>query len=249
MSSSDDSRYLDFSTPHKPDQIDKESDDYNWDSHEEELSFNNQPQSSPPPLQEQTLHPFVFGEDLEEPTTVWPPRQLSSEDFSQLEADPVPLNFLAFVPEEEVSDEVFRESDIDSEDQTTVEMPPKAQPPTPEELEVKFKRAVRNWSQNYARFTVPGAKILPNDVEDMRAKRDNLEELADDVFDAVEDEEAEIFTNTLASISDVRKNMSSLYESFEASRQPENANVNEVNPDQVIDKEIKKMKGFFIVLL
>ena len=237
--SSSDSSSLDFSTPSKADQ--PTSDDYNWDSHEEELSFNNQPQSSPP-HQEQAVHPFIFGEDFDEPTTVWPPRQLSSEDYSQLEADPVPLNFLAIVPEEEVSDEVFGESDTGSEDLTTVEMPPKTQP-TPEELEVKFKRALRNWSQNHARFNVQGAKILQNDIDDMKERRDNLEEIADDIFDAVnDDKENELYVTTLASINKVRNELSSLYESFEKSRQPENANVNEVNPDQVIDRELKKMK-------
>ena len=78
-----------------------------------------------------------------------------------------------------------------------------------QQLIKRFERSKRLWHQNYVRHQ-DKPDILPQDMEDMRNLKIQVEELAADVFDTVA-EDSEVYNNVLASINTIRDDLSSLY--------------------------------------
>ena len=111
----------------------------------------------------------------------------------------------------------------------------------------KFKRAKRNWTQNYDRLK-DKESILHGELEDMKIKRNDLEEIADDIFDNV-DEDSDQYENMLAQINQVRSQMSFLYEKCRSSSPPSGsapvpaASPHIVDADLIVEKEIKKLQS------
>ena len=87
-------------------------------------------------------------------------------------------------------------------------MPPLVQKVVEDNLK-KFKRSQRNWKQNYDRMKEKSS-IHARELEDMKVKRNDLEEIADDIFDNI-DEDSDIYNDTLTQIDLIREQMSDLY--------------------------------------
>ena len=198
--------------------------------------------------------PFVFSEH---PEDTWPPRKLSSEDYHHLEDTEVPLPpshpHPAITEEQDsVSDQVFETED--SSDNTLAAADNMA--PTINErmndLRNKFKRACRNWDQNFKRHAAAGTNILEADVLDMKDKRDNAEILFDDIFELLEqfdesDSKRMVIKETEDSMNQIHGQMTILYRNL-ADGKPAAENVAPpaqappaVDPDKLIDKEVVKM--------
>ena len=114
----------------------------------------------------------------------------------------------------------------------------------------KFRRAQRNWTHNFERLK-DDESISHGDIEDMRTLRKNLEELANDVYDIVE-EESEEYNSMLAKMNKIGTEMSTLYKKqTQNNSQQTGLSSSTVNvaaptlpvtdPDILIDKETKKL--------
>ena len=144
-----------------------EQEEDQWDYHEEELSFNA---GRSTPTQPSPINRRVFSPDPN-----WPPRHLSSEtDFNFLESVDI------FPPREEPVFEEEEHSEADS-DNADIVMPPKPKP-TKEEALSRFDRSLRNWNINVTRLKNRGAAVPTSTIDDMRAKRNDLEQKADEVY-------------------------------------------------------------------
>ena len=209
-----------------------EEDQYIWDTNPGNLSFVHDP--SPSHSSE-----FDFGELVESgqisrqgSTADWPARP-TSEEFPHYILDKslppnqnlvdsrswsTAINFLDLAGEsshsnlpalpyilESNEDNVF-ESDSVVDNQR--KMPPQVQKVVEDNLK-KFKRSQRNWKQNYDRMKEKSS-IHARELEDMKLKRNDLEEIADDIFDNI-DEDSDIYNDTLTQINLIREQMSDLY--------------------------------------
>ena len=254
-----------------------DEDQYNWDSDPGDLSFVHDTSSSG--QTQSNLELVNSGQPRRTDSTAdWPARPTSEEFQHYLENKSLPrtpinlpesgksstdLNFLDLAspsqsraPDlwnilESNEDSVFGS---DSEEVNDLIMPPQVQKLIEESLS-KFKRARRNWNQNYDRLK-DETTILSGDLEDMKIKRNLLEEIADDIFDNVE-EESDIYTDMLEQIDKVRTQMSNLYKKQSQSSSPPGEPVSGIaaspaalsappvaaNPDLIIDKEIMKLQS------
>ena len=230
--SSDQSEYLEFRTPTQQRVPDEENvDQYSWDHHREQLSFESSP--------EEAVAPFHF-DNTAGPLAVWPPRHLSSEtDFNFLEAEDIPNPRENLETLEEVLDEIFEEETVIEVDPE--EMPPKTKP-TVEELFAKFKGSLRTWNTTVSRLRDKGANLKASTIEDMRNRRIDLEEKADEIYASC-DEGSEILTELDGYIAQIGDDIDDLYD--------KEAQVNEdhqdaaANPDDNTEKVIKKLASVF----
>ena len=253
-----------------------EEDQYIWDTNPGDLSFVHDP--SPVHLSE-----FEFGElDSEQiagqgSTADWPARP-TSEEFPHYELNKslprnpnypnsrnssTDQNFLEIAGEslhsnkpaltdivESNEDSVFEDISVETNQH---EMPPQVQRVVEDFLK-KFKRSQRNWKQNYDRLKEKGS-IHAGELEDMKLKRNDLEEIADDVFDNVE-EDSDIYNDMLAQINMIREQMSDLYSKDKQSQVAGgssggttptitdlSAPPSVADPDVAIDKEVKKLQS------
>ena len=250
-----------------------EEEQYLWDNDPGDLSFvhssANQSQSD--------LEPLPGGQLVRQPSTAdWPARPNSEEVTHYFENKSLPrvpsniptnrssstdLNFLDLAghssqPETpalwnilELNEGSVFGSDIEEVD--LLNMPPTVQKLVEDSLK-KFKRAQRNWNQNFDRLKNE-VHINPGDLEDMKTKRNDLEEIADDIFDNIE-EDSDQFTELLAKINLVRSQMSDLYKKGHspsplggltpaATNAALSAPSVVADPDLVVDKEIKKLQS------
>ena len=126
---------------------------------------------------------------------------------------------------------------------------------TPEERALQaFNRSKRNWSQNAELFKSQ-ADILPADMEDMKKKKADAEDLADSVFDLHPDEDSNEYKQTLEDINKIRRDLSALYEIQHQARMrreaanppqqrppaPEAAAHVVEDPDAGVERSVKKL--------
>ena len=213
-----------------------------WDTDEEELSFN-QSSSHLYPTDHSALVSF---EEAAGHPTGWHTSHRSSTDHNILESgDHLSVGpGITTVSEQNTQDEVFTQGKF-----TLVTSMP-GQPPNVDDLVKIFNRTIRNWTQNYARLKNSGS-LQQGDIEDMRLKRSDAENQANDIFDIVE-EESDTYNQVLERVNRVRSEMSNLYEINEKARQGFTAtnlppaDISTAQPiienaDLSIDKEVMKL--------
>ena len=247
-----------------------EEEQYNWDSDPGDLSFVDN-QSASEPIQSNLEQAPSGQQNRTDSTADWPARHSSEESQHYIENKSLPknssnfpnsrnsstdLNFLdlAGYPSHPDTPALWNilegnegsvfDSDIEEVDLS--KMAPTVQKIVEESLK-KFKRAKRNWTQNYDRLK-DKESILHGELEDMKIKRNDLEEIADDIFDNV-DEDSDQYENMLAQINQVRSQMSFLYEKCRSSSPPSGsapvpaASPQIVDADLIVEKEIKKLQS------
>ena len=142
-----------------------------WDSEEEQLSFlNSSPNRYP------TDHSdLLSGSDFAESHPArWHSHPLSSTDYNFID---LPTES---VPSGGLTQEVFSPGRLSHNN-----MP--ANQPGIDDLVKSFNRTLRNWSQNFNRLK-SGSSLQQGDVDDMKLKRSDIENQADDIFDIVDEE-------------------------------------------------------------
>ena len=231
MSDSSDTDLQPISPRQRPRQSPSQSeDDLAWDTFTEQPSFAQ----SSPKYHHPDQPPLLFGSFGDtHPTSVWPPRQLSSTDFHYLESVGLPvLPSLVPLGEADLAEEVFNSaSPVDA-------------------LIKKFNRTVRNWTQNYNRLK-SSTVISDGDINDMKNKRSDAEDEPNDIFDEL-DENSDTYNEVLEKINNVRAEMSSLYQIHEKARQnvtdriqsPSSVNSDQPSiqsPDVLTDREVTKL--------
>ena len=202
----------------------EESDEYYWDTDPGDLSFFEQ--TSP---ENSTQAHSIFGEQ-QGSTADWPAPRPSSEEFphyievksvatpkfsSESRNSSTDNNFLESGNKTSRSKFTFNLEDIsehessvfDSETEDSENMP-STQRALDESL-AKFRRAQRSWTHNFDRLK-DDESISHGDIEDMRTLRKNLEDLANDIYDII-DEDSDEYVSTLAKMNKIGKEMSILY--------------------------------------
>ena len=236
------------------------------EEHEEDLSFRENedlyyglPHSHPAnPNEDGTQarvrprvlsRPYVFSED---PVFTWPPRHLSSEDYTHLEDTELahPPSLPAITQEQDNSDhrsdQVFDQVDSVSETGTVI-MAPTLQDQF-KDLRAKFKRVQRNWASNYNRHVACTETILEQDVEVMASKRDDAENLAEDLYDLMEqftdsDSTRHVMKEITDGIDQIHRQMSLLYQSYNEGNPRADATPAAVDTNKNIDTEVIKLSS------
>lgn len=209
-----------------------------WDSEEEQLSFlNSSPNRYP------TDHSdLLSGSDFAESHPArWHSHPLSSTDYNFID---LPTES---VPSGGLTQEVFSPGRLSHNN-----MP--ANQPEIIDLVKSFNRTLRNWSQNFNRLK-SGSSLQQGDVDDMKLKRSDIENQADDIFDIV-DEESDNYNSVLQKVNKVRSEMSSLYEIYENARQGAAnplqtaaivpAQQSQDDADIILDREITKLMSVLL---
>ena len=112
--------------------------------------------------------------------------------------------------------------------------------PTKEEALAKFNRSLRNWNTNVTRIKNRGAAVKTSTIDDMRAKRDDLELKADEVYELLEDGD-DTFAQLDNNLTQIGNDMDSLYDIQEREEAPGSEETAVTDPDLVIEKDVKKM--------
>ena len=221
MSSPSDNEYYDdveeeFTTPSRSGE---NSDHLDWESDQERFSFENPPAD----LQEQLggVHD-------------WPPRLLSSEtDYNFLEERLLPDPELDTVNEDTLR-EVFEESE-DSEG----EMPARAQPTEQESYDI-VKRGLKTWESTVARIKRRGAPVPPGTVEDLKNKKEDFEEKANDFFEAFQNPETSQYKGVIDILDKIGDDMDDVRRLLPAA---DPATAADKDEEKEVEKLIKKLEA------
>ena len=221
MSSPSDNEFFDdveeeFTTPSRSGE---NSDHLDWESDKERFSFENPPAD----LQEQLggVHD-------------WPPRLLSSEtDYNFLEERLLPDPELDTVNEDTLR-EVFEESE-DSEG----EMPARAQPTEQESYDI-VKRGLKTWESTVARIKRRGAPVPPGTVEDLKNKKDDFEEKANDFFEAFQNPETSQYKGVIDILDKIGDDMDDVRRLLPAA---DPATAADKDEEKEVEKLVKKLEA------
>ena len=177
--------------------------------------------------------PHVLSEDS---VFTWPPRHLSSEDYTHLEAAELALPpSLPAVTQEQ--DTVIVNT-----------MAPTIQDQL-KELRAKFKRVQRNWISNYNRHAAAAETILEQDLLNMKAKRDDAEAISEDLYDLLElftdsDSTRLVLKEVTDGIEQIHRQMSILYKNFnDGNPRTEATPPAAADADKGIDTEVTKLSS------
>ena len=194
----------------------------NWESDQERFSFEI------PPAELQ--HQLGGVRD-------WPPRHLSSEtDNNFLEA----RDLLSQDPDldtvnEDTLREVFEEETEDSEG----EMAPRAQP-TEQELYDIVKRGMKTWDSTVARIKRRGAPVPPGTVEDLKGKKEDFEDRANDFFEAFQDPDSQEYKGVIEILDKIGDDMDDVRRLLPAANPATAADKDE---EKEVEKLIKKLEA------